>query len=95
MPRRMPQGKSKPSRMSSGGSLGAMLVHLDMSPESLADQCDGDALREVIHNCLECPTHAACTRWLADPDRRPGGWRAFCPNAGRLGAVMARAVRRS
>jgi hypothetical protein len=80
--------------MSSGGSLGAMLVLLDMRPESVVDHCGEEGLRHAIANCLDCPTHAACARWLADPGRRPDSWLSFCPNAPKLQATRTRAPRR-
>lgn len=80
----MPLTAPQQARNASGASLGAMLILLDLRPETLADSCGDHQMRTAIERCLGCPTHAACARWIADQDRRPGSWRAFCPNAAML-----------
>lgn len=77
----MAGNRSDRARQSNGASLGAMLILLDLRPELVADRSGSAALADAIEHCLACPTHETCARWLADPDRRLGAWRGFCPNA--------------
>jgi hypothetical protein len=69
------------TRLASGASLGALLILLDLRPETVEDCCGTKALETAMERCLACPTHATCTRWMADAARRSDAWRSFCPNA--------------
>ncbi|WP_303977294.1 DUF6455 family protein [Dongia mobilis] len=69
------------TRFASGASLGTLLILLDLRPETVEDCCGTNALGTAIERCLACPTHATCSRWMADTARRADAWRSFCPNA--------------
>ena len=89
----MPMHKTSQVRATSGASLGAMLILLDLRPEMLADSCGSRQLNGAMERCLDCATHVVCARWLADRDRRPDSWRGFCPNAALLAKAQSGARR--
>lgn len=68
-------------RTASGASLGALLILLDLRPETVEDNCGTQQLCTAMKRCLTCPTHAVCAHWIADQERRADSWRSFCPNA--------------
>jgi hypothetical protein len=70
-----------PGRTATGASLGALLILLDLRPETVEERCSKENLRDAMAHCLTCPTHLACARWIADHERRPNAWHGFCPNA--------------
>jgi Family of unknown function (DUF6455) len=63
------------------GSMGGMMMILDIDPAKLCKNVPGRKIQQVISSCLLCPTDDVCGRWLRDPDRRKDAYRAFCPNA--------------
>jgi len=67
-----------------GGSLGAMMLALDVSPDQAAELWHGVPLSRAIERCLSCPTAGQCAAWLRDPRHDDNGYRSFCPNAGLL-----------
>ncbi|WP_374379045.1 DUF6455 family protein [Dongia sp.] len=73
--RKIPSG-----RISSGGSLGALLVLLDLTPETVAAKCGAERLRGAMGNCLGCRTHGACASWMAGARSSEDAWHSFCPN---------------
>ena len=73
-----------------GGSLGAMMLALDICPDQAAELWHGVALTRAIERCLACSTAMECAAWLHNPNRPKDGYRAFCPNAGMLEAARQR-----
>jgi hypothetical protein len=73
-----------------GGSLGAMMLALDVSPDQVAEVWHGVPLTRAIERCLACPAAGRCTAWLRDASHRHDGYRDFCPNAGLLDAARRR-----
>ena len=65
-----------------GGSLGAMMLTLDICPDQAAELWHGVALTRATERCLACPNAPCCAVWLQDPHRRRDGYYGFCPNAG-------------
>ncbi len=76
--------KFPPGRAASGGSLGTMLIYLDLRPEIVEDRCGAERLQDAMNHCLACPTHVTCAHWVADGARRQDAWHGFCPNADML-----------
>lgn len=77
-----------PGRAESGASLGAMLILLDLRPETVQQQCGTDRLQTAMQRCLACPTHDTCAHWIADGWRRRDAWQGFCPNADMLQSAL-------
>jgi hypothetical protein len=73
-----------------GGSLGAMMLALDICPDQAAEIWHGVPLTRAVERCLACPAARACAAWLHDPHRAPDGYRDFCPNAGLLDVARRR-----
>jgi hypothetical protein len=73
-----------------GGSLGAMMLALDIAPDEVAELWHGVALARAIERCLSCPTAVQCGAWLRDAHHRRDGYRSFCPNAGILDVARRR-----
>jgi len=73
-----------------GGSLGAMMLALDIAPDQAAELWHGVPLTRAIERCLACPAAARCAAWLRDPHRRRGEYCGFCPNAGILDVARRR-----
>jgi hypothetical protein len=73
-----------------GGSLGAMMLALDLSPAQAAELWHGVPLARAVERCLLCPTATQCAAWLRDPHRDPSGYKNFCPNAGLLDIARRR-----
>ena len=67
-----------------GGSLGAMMLALDVCPDQAAELWHGVALSRAIERCLACPAAQTCADWLRNPRHPQDGYRDFCPNAGLL-----------
>ena len=59
-------------------NLAAMMDHLDIWPK---DSFAGLPMETAVHTCFLCYRGRQCSRWLAEPDTDPAGWRRFCPNA--------------
>lgn len=73
-----------------GGSLGAMMLALDIVPDQAAELWHGVPLTRMIERCLGCPSASQCATWLRDSHHRSDGYRSFCPNAGLLDAARRR-----
>jgi hypothetical protein len=73
-----------------GGSLGAMMLAIDVSPDQVAELWHGVPLTRAIERCLACPAAARCAAWLQEASRRQDGYQNFCPNAGILDAARRR-----
>lgn len=73
-----------------GGSLGAMMLALDLCPDQAAELWHGVALTRAIERCLMCPTAERCGAWLRDAHHAQDGYRGFCPNAGLLDVARRR-----
>lgn len=73
-----------------GGSLGPMMLALDICPDQAAELWHGVVLARAIERCLACPTAGQCAAWLRDPHHQWDGYRRFCPNAGLLDAARRR-----
>jgi hypothetical protein len=73
-----------------GGSLGAMMLALDLCPDQAAELWHGVALTRAIERCLSCPAAGQCAAWLRDARHQRDGYRDFCPNAGILDAARRR-----
>lgn len=73
-----------------GGSLGTMMLTLDISPDQAAEIWHGAPLMRAIERCLACPTAEECATWLRDARHRSDGYRSFCPNAGLLDVARRR-----
>jgi len=63
------------------GSMGGMLMVLNVDPGKLCKSAPSEEVRQAITRCLACPTDDVCGRWLRDPERRKSAYHAFCPNA--------------
>jgi len=73
-----------------GGSLGAMMLALDIEPAQVAELWHGVPLTRAIERCLACPAAGQCAAWLRDPHHNWGEYRNFCPNAGVLDVARRR-----
>jgi hypothetical protein len=73
-----------------GGSLGGMMLALDIDPEHVAEIWHGVPLARAIERCLACPVALQCAAWLRDANRQKDGYRTFCPNAGMLETARRR-----
>ena len=73
-----------------GGSLGAMMLALDVTPSQAAELWHGVPLTRAIERCLACPTAGECGVWLRDPRHKRDAYRSFCPNAGILDVASRR-----
>lgn len=91
--RKIPSG-----RASSGGSLGALMVLLDLTPEAVAAKCGPERLRGAMGNCLGCRTHGTCASWMAGAragvDAKDDAWHSFCPNTMTLVESLRRRKRK-
>jgi hypothetical protein len=73
-----------------GGSLGGMMLALDLDPGQVAELWHGIPLTRAIERCLACPAAMQCAAWLRDPNRIGDEYRTFCPNAGLLEVARRR-----
>lgn len=73
-----------------GGSLGAMMLTLDIGPAQVAELWHGVPLTRAIERCLSCPAAGQCAAWLRDPHHAWDAYRSFCPNAGILDVASRR-----
>jgi hypothetical protein len=73
-----------------GGSLGAMMLALDIAPAQVAELWHGVPLARAIERCLACPTAGQCAAWLRDSHHASDEYRSFCPNAGILDVASRR-----
>ncbi len=73
-----------------GGSLGAMMLALDLCPDQAAEIWHGVALARAIERCLVCLAAEQCAAWLHDRGHWWDGYRDFCPNAGILDVARRR-----
>jgi Family of unknown function (DUF6455) len=73
-----------------GGSLGAMMLALDIVPDQLAEIWHGVPFTRAIERCLSCPAAGRCAAWLRDPHHDGTAYRSFCPNAGVLDVARRR-----
>lgn len=92
--RSKPPASFPTGRASSGGSLGALMVLIDLTPEAIVARCGADRLRGAMGNCLGCPTHATCGHWMEGDRGRADAWHSFCPNTVTLVESLRRRKRR-
>jgi hypothetical protein len=64
-----------------GGSLGALMIAIDVCPDQAAEIEHGAALARAIERCLTCPAARQCAAWLRDRRHDRAGYRGFCPNS--------------
>lgn len=92
--RNIPPATIPAGRTSSGGSLGALMVLIDLTPEAIVEKCGAERLRGAMRNCLACPAHGACGRWMASDCAKADAWHSFCPNTVTLVESLRRRKRR-